>query len=320
MAKKKTNDVVEESPPMEPMTVQAAPITASIKPRYATDEMMLRTIQGKAYVVTVESGNVEVKGCNSPDYAPGTSLQLLNIDKPGQYSFIAISSYTYIIPTDAVYAITPVDFKVASFGVSSGGGGESFDPTQNYNVSGNWLFQNTLRLDDNQKLQLGNGVNALTISGDGAGGAAVMEGNTATNLDVTISMSFQNPVIFHDSVTFGSLGITVPGDINANVIRSTNGNVTITNKSGIVTFVVTNYNNTGAIFHKSNDPTPCPPSSTSVNRLAIYSVGQLDERYAKLETSLTQAQYDALATKDSRTLYLTTDTAKVYIGSNAVNP
>lgn len=44
-----------------------------------------------------------------------------------------------------------------------------------------------------------------------------------------------------------------------------------------------------------------------------------DAMYAKLSL-LTSAEYTALATKDARTVYVTTDTSKVFIGSVAVNP
>lgn len=52
----------------------------------------------------------------------------------------------------------------------------------------------------------------------------------------------------------------------------------------------------------------------------LMNKAMCDAAYAKLNISLTQAQYEGLATKDSRTIYVTTDTAKVFIGSVAVNP
>lgn len=175
----------------------------------------------------------------------------------------------HIMSVYGVYEVTPVDFSVASFGASSGGG-SSFDPSKPQNITGAWIFQNTLTLDNNQKLSLGNGLNALTMQGNGTSGGAVIEGGNGTNLDVSVGITFQDSALFQDAVTFY-------GDVTRTSPAVTQG-------------------------------------------ADLLSKDMADVLYAKLNIGLTQAQYDALTTKDPRTIYVTTDTAKVYMGSVIVNP
>lgn len=214
--------------------------------------------------------------------------------------------------------------------------------TGNTTIAGTKTFSDGITLGDEKLLTLGIGANAMKIHGSGTG-AAVIEGANGTSLDVAVSTDFSEPVTFQDTVTITApaqvnggvtftAGVTIAqtlnvagsaiftGGIKGSKFESTVGNITFTNSSGIVTMVLTNVDNTGSIFHKSLDPTDPSPSNSNVNHLAVYAVGQLDNRYAKLETSLTQAQYDALSIKDPRTFYFTSDTSKLYIGGTLVNP
>lgn len=213
--------------------------------------------------------------------------------------------------------------------------------TGNTTIAGTKTFSDGITLGDEKLLTLGIGANAMKIHGSGTG-AAVIEGANGTSLDVAVSTDFSEPVTFQDTVTITApaqvnggvtftAGVTIAqtlnvagsaiftGGIKGSKFESTVGNITFTNSSGIVTMVLTNADNTGSIFHKSLDPTDPSPSNSNVNNLAVYAVGQLDNRYAKLETSLTQAQYDALSIKDPRTFYFTSDTSKLYIGGTLVN-
>lgn len=143
-------------------------------------------------------------------------------------------------------------------------------------------------------------------------------------IDATGNVSFLKNTNHSGASTFSS-GVTMDQSLNVagpalftggiHCLRyiSTNGNITFTNTSSIVTMVLTNFDNTGSIFHKSPDPTDPTPSNSNTSAVAVYAVGQLDRRYAKLEASLTQAQYEALATKDPRTFYFTSDTSKLHI-------
>ena len=75
------------------------------------------------------------------------------------------------------------------------------------------------------------------------------------------------------------------------------------------------FNGTANFLAGATRTTKATPADTDLMNKAMC-----DAAYAKLNISLTQAQYDGLATKDSRTIYVTTDTSKVFIGSVAVNP
>lgn len=177
---------------------------------YAGDEtsQTFRTMAGKSYCLTLTTGSLTVAGHDAPEYTPD-GITLLNASKAGQYIFIAISSYTTVnVDLNTQYVLTPLDFKVASLGASSGGGGDSFDPSASQTITGAWVFQSTLQRK-----------------------------------------------------------------------------------------------------------TVASPALTDVMNSEMVNTA-----YAKLNISLTQAQYKGLATKDSRTIYVTTDTAKVFIGSVAVNP
>lgn len=110
---------------------------------YAGDEtsQTFRTMAGKSYCLTLTTGNLTVAGHDAPEYTPD-GITLLNASEAGQYIFIAISSYTTVnVDLNTQYVLTPLDFKVASLGASSGGGG-SFDPTSNQTITGMWSFSN----------------------------------------------------------------------------------------------------------------------------------------------------------------------------------
>lgn len=63
---------------------------------------------------------------------------------------------------------------------------------------------------------------------------------------------------------------------------------------------------------KQNQNTPL--SQTDVPNLA-----EGDARWVKFNNALTAAQYAALAVKDESTLYITSDTGKIYIGNYSFN-
>lgn len=114
---------------------------------YAGDEtsQTFRTMAGKSYCLTLTTGSLTVAGHDAPEYTPD-GITLLNASKAGQYIFIAISSYTTVnVDLNTQYVLTPLDFKVASLGASSGGGGDSFDPSASQTITGAWVFQSTLQ-------------------------------------------------------------------------------------------------------------------------------------------------------------------------------
>ena len=100
---------------------------------------------GKSYCLTLTIGSLTVAGHDAPEYTPD-GITLLNASKAGQYIFIAISSYTTVnVDLNTQYVLTPLDFKVASLGASSGGGGDSFGPSASQTITGAWVFQRTLQ-------------------------------------------------------------------------------------------------------------------------------------------------------------------------------
>lgn len=114
---------------------------------YAGDEtsQTFRTMAGKSYCLTLTTGSLTVAGHDAPEYT-SDGITLLNASKAGQYIFIAISSYTTVnVDLNTQYVLTPLDFKVASLGASSGGGGDSFDPSASQTITGAWVFQSTLQ-------------------------------------------------------------------------------------------------------------------------------------------------------------------------------
>lgn len=339
---------------------------------YAGDEtsQTFRTMAGKSYCLTLTTGSLTVAGHDAPEYTPD-GITLLNASKAGQYIFIAISSYTTVsVDLNTQYVLTPLDFKVASLGASSGGGGDSFDPSASQTITGAWVFQSTLQrktvaspaltdvmnsemvntalnstvklignqsiagtktftggitMGNEKPLVIGSGDNALKLHGEGANGAYVIEGGNSTHLDVAVTSQFQKAVDCAGGLTmrnnsvlrFGndsdSIGIISTGDGNATIGGGTYSVLQLNAASRFNAAV--SFNGTANFLAGATRTTKATPADTDLMNKAMC-----DAAYAKLNISLTQAQYDGLATKDSRTIYVTTDTAKVFIGSVAVTP
>ena len=330
----------------------------------------IRTIAGNAYCLTLETGNVQISGSDGPENTPDATI-IFNADKQGQYVFIAISSWTHInIDLNTKYVINPLNFKVASLGASSGGGGDSFDPSASQTITGAWVFQSTLqrktvarpaltdvmnsemvntalnstvKLIGNQSiagtktftggitmgnevpLVIGSGDNALKLHGEGANGAYVIEGGSSTHLDVAVTSQFQEDVTCASSLIISPGHILQFGTDSYSVGVMANDDATATVGGGpdsVLRFTVpveinapSTFNGTANFLAGATRATKATPADTDLMNKAMC-----DAAYAKLNISLTQAQYDGLATKDPRTIYVTTDTAKVFIGSVAVNP
>lgn len=338
---------------------------------YAGDEtsQTFRTMDGKSYCLTLTTGSLTVAGHDAPEYTPD-GITLLNASKAGQYIFIAISSYTTVnVDLNTQYVLTPLDFKVASLGASSGGGGDSFDPSASQTITGAWVFQSTLqrktvaspaltdvmnsemvntalnstvKLIGNQSiagtktftggitmgnevpLVIGSGDNALKLHGKGAGGAYVFEGGNSTHIDFSVSTSFQDPVTYFDNVTVTSGAVLAIGSgQNALGFRADTTGRTIAGGGPSTVWEINVNLEIGApvTFRGNAEFTAGATRKTKANPVNtdLLNKEMGDAMYAKLSL-LTSAEYTALATKDARTVYVTTDTSKVFIGSVAVNP
>lgn len=305
---------------------------------YAGDEtsQTFRTMAGKSYCLTLTTGSLTVAGHDAPEYTPD-GITLLNASKAGQYIFIAISSYTTVnVDLNTQYVLTPLDFKVASLGASSGGGGDSFDPsasplnntvklTGNQSIAGTKTFTGGITMDNEVPLVIGSGDNALKLHGEGANGAYVIEGGNSTHLDVAVTSQFQEDVTCASSLIISPGHILQFGTNSYSVGVMANDDATAIVGGGpdsVLRFTVSveidapsTFNGTANFLAGATRTTKATPADTDLMNKAMC-----DAAYAKLNISLTQAQYEGLATKDSRTIYVTTDTAKVFIGSVAVNP
>lgn len=294
---------------------------------YAGDEtsQTFRTMAGKSYCLTLTTGSLTVAGHDAPEYTPD-GITLLNASKAGQYIFIAISSYTTVnVDLNTQYVLTPLDFKVASLGASSGGGGDSFDPSASQTITGAWVFQRTLQRKTVASPALTDVMNSEMV-------------NTALNSTVKLigNQSIAGTKTFTGGITMGNevplvigsgdnaLKLHGEGANGAYVIEGGNSNATATGggPDSVLRFTVSveinapsTFNGPANFLAGATRKTKATPADTDLMNKAMC-----DAAYAKLNISLTQAQYDGLATKDSRTIYVTTDTAKVFIGSVAVNP
>lgn len=329
----------------------------------------IRTIAGNAYCLTLETGNVQISGSDGPEYTPDATI-IFTADKQGQYVFIAISSWTHInIDLNTKYVINPLNFKVASLGASSGGGGDSFDPSASQTITGAWVFQSTLQrktvaspaltdvmnsemvntalnstvkrignqsiagtktftggitMGNEVPLVIGSGDNALKLHGNGTGGSYFFEGGTSTHIDFSVSTSFQDPVTYFDNVTVTSGAVLAIGaDENALAFRADTTGRTIAGGGPSTVWEIYVNMEIGApvTFRGNAEFTAGATRTTKANPVNtdLLNKEMGDAMYAKLSL-LTSAEYTALATKDARTVYVTTDTSKVFIGSVAVNP
>ena len=283
---------------------------------YAGDEtsQTFRTMAGKSYCLTLTTGSLTVAGHDAPEYTPD-GITLLNASKAGQYIFIAISSYTTVnVDLNTQYVLTPLDFKVASLGASSGGGGDSFDPSASQTITGAWVFQSTLQRKTVASPALTDVMNSEMV-------------NTALNSTVKLigNQSIAGTKTFTGGITMQNNSVLSFGNDSYSVGVMANDDATATVGGGpdsVLRFAVSveinapsTFNGTANFLAGATRRTKATPADTDLMNKAMC-----DAAYAKLNISLTQAQYDGLATKDSRTIYVTTDTAKVFIGSVAVNP
>lgn len=283
---------------------------------YAGDETSktFRTMAGKSYCLTLTTGNLTVAGHDIPEYTPD-GITLLDARKAGQYIFIAISSYTTVtVGLSTQYVLTPLDFKVASLGASSGGGG-SFDPTSNQTITGMWSFSNIVVSTPNRGDQAAN--KGYVDSKIAAGTSNLVTLTTAQTISGTkvftgsIVMNNEAPLVLGT----GANALKLHEDVTGGAYVFEGGNST-----HIVFSVSTSFQDP-VTFRGNAEFTAGATRTTKANPVNtdLLNKEMGDAMYAKLSL-LTSAEYTALATKDARTVYVTTDTSKVFIGSVAVNP
>lgn len=109
--------------------------------------------QGRSYVLSVNSpsgaGEIELLAADSDQQSEPDMFSLLyeKIETAKQIPFVAVSSFVFVNvgSSDTQWLITPANFSLAVSGVSSGGG-ESFDPASDLNISGKWKFTQPLKI------------------------------------------------------------------------------------------------------------------------------------------------------------------------------
>lgn len=109
--------------------------------------------QGRSYVLSVNSpsgaGEIELLAADSDQQFEPDMFSMLyeKIETARQIPFIAISPFVFVNvgSSDVQWLVTPANFSLAVPGASSGGG-ESFDPASDYNISGKWKFTQPLKI------------------------------------------------------------------------------------------------------------------------------------------------------------------------------
>lgn len=109
--------------------------------------------QGRSYVLSVHSpsgaGEIELLAADSDQQSESDMFSMLyeKIETARQIPFIAISPFVFVNvgSSDVQWLVTPANFSLAVPGASSGGG-SSFDPASDYNISGKWKFTQPLKI------------------------------------------------------------------------------------------------------------------------------------------------------------------------------
>lgn len=111
--------------------------------------------QGRSYVLSVHSpsgaGEIELLAADSDQQSEPDMFSMLyeKIETARQIPFIAISPFVFVNvgSSDVQWLVTPANFSLAVPGASSGGG-SSFDPASDQNISGNWKFTQPLKISE----------------------------------------------------------------------------------------------------------------------------------------------------------------------------
>lgn len=154
--KKKVKAVEPEVVSSVEPEVAAVPMTmAAVTPRSngQSTNGFAKVEQGKSYVLSVNapsgSGVVELLAADSDTQSEPDMFSLLytKVENSMQIPFVAVSSWVYVQAgnSNINWLVTPANFSLAVPGVSSGGG-ESFDPASDYNISGKWKFTQPLKI------------------------------------------------------------------------------------------------------------------------------------------------------------------------------
>ena len=260
--------------------------------------------QGRSYVLSVHSpfGAVEIEllAADSDQQSEPDMFSMLyeKIETARQIPFIAISPFVFVNvgSSDVQWLVTPANFSLAVPGASSGGG-SSFDPASDQNISGNWKFTGELIRT----------VKASPAANDvlnkEMGDNAYLQLATPNLQTVASDVNFQSP-----------LGVGEPVDLNHAVSKGySENNFVTTSTSQIITGGKT-FADGGTLEVPIPTSQGMAANKQYVDTSVVTGIGQLAIRFS----SLTKAEYDALETKSNSTIYFLTDQNMWAIGDKEI--
>lgn len=310
--------------------------------------------QGKSYVLSVNapsgSGEVELLAADSDTQSEPEMFSLLctKVENSMQIPFVAVSSWVYVQAGNSSinWLVTPANFSLAVPGASSGGG-SSFDPASDQDITGNWTFEKPIgvatpllstqatnkqyvdeelekyvTLDTEQTLQgvknFEGNIKIRTISSD------ITDKEPTVKLTIWTFLCNNGNMVIYQHTTTSLVGIqsTASGG-GFNVAK--NGNVTCENSLLVRGGTTINSLKVSGPADFNNNVTVSSGkkfissviSQEDLTDTTIAPVGTNDQRYIKY-LSMTDAEYKALETKDNSTIYYLTDKSMWAIGDKEI--
>lgn len=354
--KKKVKAVEPEVVSSVEPEVAAVPMTmAAVTPRSngQSTNGFAKVEQGKSYVLSVNapsgSGEVELLAADSDTQSEPEMFSLLytKVENSMQIPFVAVSSWVYVQAGNSSinWLVTPANFSLAVPGASSGSG-QSFDPTSDETISGDWTFSGLLKsasqnpitnesvlnagmadnrymtLDTEQTVQgkknFEGNIKIRTISSD------ITDKEPTTKLTIWTFLCNNGNMVIYQYTTTSLVGIqsTASGG-GFNVAK--NGNVTCENSLLVRGATTINSLDVSGPADFDNNVTVSQGkkfissviSQEDLTDTTIAPVGTNDQRYIKY-LSMTDAEYKALETKDNSTIYYLTDKSMWAIGDKEI--
>lgn len=286
--------------------------------------------QGKSYVLSVNassgSGEVELLAADSDTQSEPDMFSLLytKVENSMQIPFVAVSSWVYVQAgnSNINWLVTPANFSLAVPGVSSGGG-ESFDPTADQTITGEWTFDRQVDFNSAVNISDAGYINlAGQISLQSTGG---IEGPKIP--DASIYDNLYLPTVNNDERYMRKTGNETVAGVktfsSSPVVPTPTTAQQASNKSYVDSnFVTTSTSQTitgGKTFADGGTlAVPIPTSQGMaankqyVDTSVVTGIGQLAIKFS----SLTKAEYDAFETKSNSTIYFLTDQNMWAIGDN----
>lgn len=310
--------------------------------------------QGRSYVLSVHSpsgaGEIELLAADSDQQFEPDMFSMLyeKIETARQIPFVAISPFVFVNvgSSDTQWLITPANFSLAVPGASSGGG-SSFDPASDQDITGNWTFEKPIgvatpllstqatnkqyvdeelekyvTLDTEQTVQgkknFEGNIKIRTISSD------ITDKEPTIKLTIWTFLCNNGNMVIYQYTTTSLVGIqsTASGG-GFNVAK--NGNVTCENSLLVRGGTTLNSLDVSGPADFDNNVTVSPGkkfissviSQEDLTNTTIAPVGTNDQRYIKY-LSMTDAEYKALETKDNSTIYYLTDKSMWAIGDKEI--